>query len=179
MSQNDRNHKIPPKVLNHIRTDIRCDETTENYTNREILTPLSSIFQTFPEIPNITEDILNSSWKYIQSYYQYSQLFAKIFPYQLFFQIISDNPNNNVKFLAMKHISFFSQFDSFPFQDFDNFAIINFIKINRPYFIFIHQFNEISSRIPRSIYFPRHFIPTLKQIALISNSNVFRNAAFN
>lgn len=118
MSQNDHSHKNPPKELNHIRTDIRCDETTENYTKREILTPLLGIFQTFPEIPNITEDFLNSSWKYIQSYYQYSQLFAKIFPYQLFFQIISDNPNNNVKFLAMKHISFFSQFDSFPFQDF-------------------------------------------------------------
>lgn len=113
------------KNLNQERTDIR--ENKKIFTEEDLSNIFLQHFQVLNDIPNINVEKMNALRIYIQSNFRYINLISTIFPYPLCFRILLENPIEEVKKRALKLLSFFAQFLSFPFNE----------MINSPYSLFM------------------------------------------
>lgn len=110
--------------LNQERNNIRTKKGKQPLSKEEVLQEFS-ILNNISEINQMKMKHIND---FIKEHSQQHEFIEKFFPFQLYFQIlIEDSFDARVKVFALKILSFFSQFSTFPFDELINSSCFSYL----------------------------------------------------
>ncbi|OHS99076.1 hypothetical protein TRFO_08652 [Tritrichomonas foetus] len=149
---NSDNHPLD-KDLQEIRTEIRSYNDGDSSKEIELINQLMASFQELSDIPNITERKIRHVGKLLFDTRNYRHLISPIFPYALYVQIIEQCPTERIGVFALKQLSLFARYSSFPFKEIKDGHLDTFLNI------FLQSTDEVtlSATINIFLYFLKHF----------------------
>ena len=115
---------INDKELEFTRTEIRQNNENNDEKIQKIQEQFNFYLSNLQDIQRVSPKLLIAISNFIlkEKFYTY---FAKMFPYEVYFRLLVENPNEKVKLIALKQLSFFSQFPEFPFAQLINSQYMN------------------------------------------------------